>query len=297
MPCYTPLRGFLAKFVNPETGKRSVVFNPKDAFTDLPVFVACGRCIGCRLERSRQWAIRCVHEASMYEKNCFITLTYDDAHLPVNGSLVKRDFQLFMKRLRKRFGKGVRYYECGEYGENFSRPHYHACLFNFDFPDKVFWSCRNHVNLFVSAILKELWPFGYSTIGDVTFDSAAYVARYILKKYLGRNSDEYYKGRVPEYTTMSRRPGIGRLWFEKFKSDVFPHDFVVIRGGRKCKPPRYYDTIYDLTNHKSLVKIKSMNMVAAKHSPDNTPARLEVREEVKCQELSNLRRRYEVKSV
>ena len=118
----------------------------------------CGQCIGCRLERSRQWAIRCVHEASLWPDNCFVTLTFDDDNIISSGSLVKADFQKFMKRLRKRFGKGVRYFHCGEYGDLLGRPHHHACLFNFSFPDRYLWSSSGGVNLYRSPTLEELWP-------------------------------------------------------------------------------------------------------------------------------------------
>ena len=104
MACYYPLKGYRARAVNPKTGKRSIVFDSSLGFMDMPVEFACGQCIGCRIERSRQWAIRCVHEAQLYEANCFITLTYAPEHLPKNGSLVLEHFQKFMKRLRKRVG-------------------------------------------------------------------------------------------------------------------------------------------------------------------------------------------------
>ena len=148
----------------------------------------------------------------MWDRNCFVTLTYNDEHLPANGSLNKRDITLFLKRLRKRYGKGIRYYQCGEYGELLSRPHHHAILFNHDFEDKQLWSVRGGVRLYRSASLEQLWPYGYSTIGDVTFESAAYVARYVVKKITGEREGEHYRGKMPEFATMSRRPGIGRGW-------------------------------------------------------------------------------------
>ena len=171
----------------------------------------------------------------MYDENCFITLTYDDDNLHSGGSLVKADFQKFMKRLRKKFGSGVRYYHCGEYGEKNGRPHHHACLFNFRFPDceplDIAGRSSDLPPLYVSRSLLELWPFGLHTIGVVTFDSAAYVARYVMKKITGDKAASHYNGRLPEYTTMSRRPGIGRAWYDKFKSDCYPSDELVIRGG------------------------------------------------------------------
>ena len=151
--------------------------------------VPCGQCIGCRLERSRQWAIRCVHEASLHTDNCFITLTYSPDCLPSDGSLNHDDFQKFFKRLRKHIApKKIRYYMCGEYGEDLQqpsklgRPHFHACLFGLDFDDKQLYIVRDDVKLYTSATLEKIWGKGFVTIGDVTFESAAYVARYIAKK-------------------------------------------------------------------------------------------------------------------
>ncbi len=300
MPCYHPLTAYRSKNGrDPKTGKWPIVFNINDGYRDMEVKVPCGQCIGCRLEKSRQWAIRCIHEASLYDKNCFITLTFDDEHLDPNKSLNKRDFQLFMKRLRKRFGEGIRFFHCGEYGTLNKRPHHHACLFNFDFPDKKLWRVNNGVPLYRSAELERLWPYGYSTVGEVTFESAAYVARYVLKKVNGEKAfmhyaivdeetGEYFGQRQPEYTTMSRRPGIGRGWFEKYKGDVYPHDYVVIRKGIKCRPPQYYDRIYDLTDPEEFSIIKARRRYKARQNKDNTPERLRVKEAVKLSQISRL---------
>ena len=234
MTCYHPMEGYRGKEIT-KTGKRKIVFNANDALGTCSLFrvtLPCGQCIGCRLERSRQWAIRCVHEASLYDDNCFITLTYSDENLPPYGSLVKKDFQDFMKRLRKRFSN-VRYYHCGEYGSKTKRPHYHAILFNIDFPDKELLTINNDQRLYTSEILSKIWGKGICSIGSVTFESAAYVARYIMKKangddaelkYCHVDDDGVWNSIEPEYTTMSRRPGIGKEWFDKFKSDVYPND-------------------------------------------------------------------------
>ena len=140
MPCYSPLIAWRAKHINP-SGKTSLVFNQRDAAQpDDPVQLPCGQCIGCRLEKSRQWAMRIAHESSLYDQNCFLTLTFSDEHLPQNLSVSKRDLQLFMKRLRKHFApRKIRFFQCGEYGELNMRPHYHSILFNVDFPDKYLW--------------------------------------------------------------------------------------------------------------------------------------------------------------
>ncbi|AKI26868.1 replication protein VP4 [Gokushovirinae Bog1183_53] len=240
------------------------------------------------------WAVRCVHEASLYENNCFITLTFSSEYLDSKVSLVKSDFQLFMKRLRKKFGSGIRFYHCGEYGSQGDRPHHHALLFNFDFPDKVLWTVRKKIPLYRSEILEELWPYGFCVIGNVTFESAAYVARYIMKKQTGKDAKEHYNGRLPEYNTMSRRPGIARDWFEKFKTDVYPDDFLVIKNGIKCKPPRYYDKIYGLTNPDGFDIIKQRrDGKRALHASENTPERLSAREQVQLARLQSLKRGYE----
>jgi hypothetical protein len=293
MPCYCPLQGYRSKEINVETGKRPIVFNARDGYLDMPVDVPCGQCVGCRLERSRQWAIRCVHEASLYDRNCFITLTFAPEHLPKDNSLDVRHFQLFMKRLRKKFGDGVRFYHCGEYGENYGRPHYHALLFNCDFDDKVPFKEINGNMLYVSKTLSDLWPYGHSSIGEVTFDSAAYVARYVMKKVTGDAAAEHYSfidpetGEVlqkkPEYTTMSRRPGIGRGWYDKYHKEVYPHDSVIMNG-HQIKPPKFYDRQLEQIHNKEYVRIKRERVKKAKKYVDNnTSSRLRTR--MRLQEL------------
>jgi hypothetical protein len=275
MACFKPIEAWYSKEVNP-SGKRSLVFTAKyGEDPDRPIEIACGQCIGCRLERSRQWALRCMHEASLYEDNCFLTLTFNDESLSNREfpeSLDVRDFQLFMKRLRKRFGDGIRFFHCGEYGEKYSRPHYHACIFNFDFPDKELWRVdpKTGVRLYRSRELEKLWPYGYSSIGDVTFESAAYVARYITKKQTGQDSEKHYivvdeetgelvGYRKPEYITMSRRPGIGKEWFDKFKTDVYPSDSIHVNG-KKFRPPKYYDKLFQDSNPYEFDEIKEKRL-------------------------------------
>lgn len=275
------------------------MFNHKDGFIDLPVTVACGQCIGCRLERSRQWAIRCVHELQMHERASFITLTYTDANIPSGNTLHHPHFQRFLKRLRKKlYPHKIRYFMCGEYGSKYERPHYHACLYGWDFPDKELWQTRKGVQLYRSASLEKLWPFGYSTVGNVTFQSAAYVARYITKKITGPLAQAHYErldettGELfcikPEYTTSSRQPAIGGAWYEKFSTDVYPSDFVVLNG-KKMKPPRYYNGLYEITNPDEMLQIKKTRIhKAAKNAADTTPARLADREYCKQRQAEQL---------
>lgn len=207
----------------------------------------------------------------MHEHNSFITLTYSPDRQPAHGSLSLDDWQNFMKKLRHRVGK-VRFFMCGEYGENLEHsqngivghPHFHACLFGYDFPDRVLWNVRDGVRLYRSAQLEKLWPYGYSSIGDVTFESAAYVARYVMKKQLGADSDLFYnycdlesKEEVnlkPEFTTMSRRPGIGKTWFDKHKGDL-RKDFITLNGV-KMRPAKFYDAQFEKEEYHTYEKIK-----------------------------------------
>ena len=256
MPCFTPNQAWRT-----DTGE-VVFWRRHDVEQELSL--PCGHCEGCLLERSRQWAVRCMHEAQLWERNCFITLTYEKT--PYGNSLKHEDFQKFMKRFRRRC-KGynvykvkkkdgrvvdtypIRFYMAGEYGTRGGRPHYHACIFNYAFEDlKFFRSTNSGSNLYRSALLESLWPHGFSSVGDVTFESAAYVARYVMKKMdeekntIGEMVD-WETGEVvprdPEYNKMSLKPGIGANFIDKYKSDVWPHDYVVVNG-HKAKPPRYY---------------------------------------------------------
>lgn len=303
MACYRPLYGYKAQSPNP-SGKRNIVFNVSQGYRDMPVTLPCGSCIGCRLERSRQWAIRCLNEASLHSENSFITLTYSEENLPKYGSLQKEDFQKFMKRLRFEYAdKKIRYFHCGEYGENTYRPHYHACIFGHDFSDKQLWKTVRGNKYFRSDTLERLWPMGQSTIGEVTFESAAYVARYITKKITGPLAEMYYtqeneltgdiEQKLPEYVTMSRRPGIGKNWLEKYSKDIFPDDFIIVRG-KKMRPPKYYRSQYELADPKGYAEVRAANQVAAaKKSDNNTWDRLIVRETIQIEKFRRLKRSYE----
>lgn len=296
MACFHPLTAF--------RGPTGIVFNVMKSYRDVPSFkVPCGQCVGCRLERSRQWAIRCMHEAATHENNCFITLTYAPEHLPPNGSLHLPDFQRFMKRLRKKYGNGIRFYHCGEYGEKLNRPHYHALLFGHDFPDKKYFTQRNNLPVFTSDSLLKLWPYGIHEIGSVTFESAAYCARYIMKKITGAMASDHYSridpetGEVfylsPEYTTMSRRDGIGKAWFNAYHDEVYPSDEVIVNGS-PVRPPKYYDSQYELLYPDEFVKLKSKRVKTSRlFSDNNTKDRLSVREKVQLSKLKSLVRKLE----
>lgn len=304
MTCYHPLDAFQTE-KDPTTGKRKIYWNAKDVGGRFVTCIKlpCGQCIGCRIDRSKAWAVRCVHEKSLYKNNCFVTLTYNDENLPAYGSLDKRDFVLFMKRLRRNFSGAekvidddgresfpIRFFHCGEYGSKLSRPHHHVCLFNFRPEDLELWNIRKGVELYRSRSLELLWSKGFVTVGDVTVESAAYVARYITKKINGERATEHYTrisqetGEIyqlePEYITMSRRPGIGRNWFRRYPGDVFPKDFVTIKG-RKYRTPRYYDGIYDCMDPEGLETVKCERTRRMRdREQDRLPSRLRAMERV-----------------
>lgn len=255
MSCYEPLNAWRAYGQRTETGKAAIVFS-RPAGPAEAIKVPCGRCIGCRMDKSRDWALRCVHEAQLHDANCFATLTYAEGNVPEGGTLVKTDHQKFMKRLRKEYpARRIRYFMCGEYGSNNERPHYHFLLFGLDFVDKVVWSTSGDHTIWRSPTLEKLWPNGYAFLGDVTWESAAYVARYCLKKATGHDAYERYvkdldpdTGEVvmlePEYIAMSRRPGIGKKWFDRFKDDC-RKDFLT-HNGKLYKLPAYYGALMEI---------------------------------------------------
>lgn len=230
----------------------------------------------------------------MHDASCFLTLTYDDAHLPPDRSLHKDHLQKFLKRLRKKIDPiKARFYACGEYGENFARPHYHLCLFGYDFPDRVLASNRCDHKVYTSATLSDLWPFGFHYIGSLTFDSAAYVARYCTKKVTGKNAESYYQGKLPEFTLMSLKPGIGATWYDKFSSDIIPSDFMIVNG-RKMLPPKYFDRLSEKLHSSKFKRIKTKRKQRAyKNSDNSTLARLDVRMKIKNAQVKTLHRHFE----
>lgn len=243
------------------------------------------------------WATRIMFESQFHSSNSFITLTYNDNNLPDPPTLDYTHFQKFMKRLRKHFGP-LRFYMCGEYGDLNRRPHYHACIFGTDFPDRLLHSVLSSgYNLYRSKTLESLWPYGYSSICDLSFDSAAYVARYCLKKITGDLAEEHYKyihpatGEIsqltPEFAHMSLKPGIGSHWFDKYKKHS-SHDYVVING-RPCKPPRYYDKLLKRVDPDRLADFKETRQFDAyPRRLDNLPHRLAVKHEVQLAALRQL---------
>nr|QJB20918.1 MAG: replication initiator protein [Microvirus sp.] len=321
MVCYHPIHGY-------QCLDGRFTHNPRYAVS--PLTVPCGQCVGCRLRRSGEWAVRGTHEASLYLDNCFVTLTYDDKRLPAreswqlpaNVGLHYPDFQGFMYRLRERFGSGIRFIVAGEYGDKLGRPHFHAILFNFNFPDRRRWyraKCGAWVHR--SAILEELWPWGNSDIGTVTPQSIAYVSRYVMKKVTGSLAFDHYGTefhdsftgellrRQAEFARYSLKPGIGYDWFMKYHASVYPHDYIIFNG-KKVRPPRYYDKLYERMTGYSIKRefahgefdievfsdafeeLKQLRReTAEKFLDDCTPARLNAREQVALARASRLPRK------
>lgn len=297
MACHFPIEGFRgpAGRMVPTRGK---------SLAGVRLSVPCGRCAGCRLDKVAEWSTRIAHEASMHDDNIFVTLTYSDEFVPDNYSLNVRDYQLFMKRLRKELSPlKIRYYACGEYGEKFLRPHYHAIIFGWRPPDAMVWrkTAKGHI-YYRSEILENTWGLGHVEFGDVTSKNGAYVAGYALKKMRGSGDPEKYKRPspitgelvdvVPEFALMSSNPGIGSTWFEKYETDAFPSDFVIIDGQKRSVPRFYRNKLkgrFNDTNARpnALLPVDDAKLAADRkkefallHAENNTPARREVREEL-----------------
>ena len=291
MTCFAPKDAWWSVWPN-KSGAYGLIFHPPArGAAERYLQVPCGQCIGCRVDRSRDWAVRCYHEAQMHENNAFLTLTYNDESLPSNGSLRIRDYQLFMKKLREEVG-AVRFLHCGEYGGLLGRPHYHACLFGQDFSyDKEIWKIVDKTPLWRSSTLDKIWGLGYCSIGTLTFQSAAYTARYILKKMTGDGAKAHYAGKQPEYVTMSRRPGIGHTWYEKYgANEIWPDDYIVI-DNRKFKVPKYYDRMLEKEDpiRFDAMKLRRQEYGEA-HEEDRTPERLAARKEVFVNRINLLTR-------
>lgn len=313
MACYHPLKGFPIG-VNP-SGKTNYLITSYDAkyviksntdqylpcYDALPsdqyrkriesfIEIPCGHCIGCRLKYSSDWASRCMLELKDHEKACFLTLTYNDEHLPLPNQiidsdgvvtdspvhpLVKRDLQLFFKRLRKAFSEDkIRYFACGEYGGTSMRPHYHIILYGVDFSDdrKVKNVSKEGYIYYTSDILSKIWTYGFHIITDVTFDSCAYVARYVTKKLNGPAADIYTNYNFPsEFSVMSRRPGIGRSYYDENKEDIYENQEIFIstdKGGKRLRPPRYYDKLFDIEYPERMDDIKKIRLDLAKKNQE-----------------------------
>lgn len=269
MACYHPLDAW--RFPDPSSKSGFSLDFRADAPRYHPVgehvLIPCGKCLGCRVRKARDWAVRCYLESKLHERNCFLTLTYDDDHLPVDNSVHKRDLQLFLKRLRKElsyYGDTIRYFACGEYGARLHRPHYHILVFGCDFVyderlraynapvTRSFFRQVHSGSYYTSPIVTRSWDKGFHLIADLTPASCSYVARYVTKKL--RSKAEYGE-KEPEFTLMSRRPGIAHDWYEKFGKYVRDHDHVHF-GKVITRPPAYFDRLTELTDSEYYAILK-----------------------------------------
>ena len=280
-----------------------LTFNPLKALNSThPIDLPCGKCKGCRLERSRQWAIRMSHESKLYEHNCFITLTYNNESVPTNYSVDVRHWQLFMKKLRKSLPQKIRFFACGEYGDDNYRPHYHAIIFNHDFHDRIFFKHNKQGDpIYISETLTNLWSMGNCTTQDVTFKSCGYVARYVTKKIgVYTDSDHYFRispmdGKPyhvrPEFAVMSRRPGIGTGYVEKFKSDFYPSGYVVVAGKRQSPPDFYVKQLSEEEQHRlKLNRIEHRQTTREQRAHERSNWRRDTKAQVRDAKIKSLKR-------
>lgn len=238
MACYHPIE---AQQDEPGQVPR---FNIKRGTGNLAL--PCGKCIGCKSSYATQWANRCTHETTQWKNNCFLTLTYDDDHIPEDGALRPDHLQKFLRKLRKRArdptsaidrdrNYGLRFFGCGEYGEQEGRPHYHLLLFNCNFADRY----RVHSRLTESPLVGELWEYGSNRIGEATAAAANYIAQYSLKKQSRRNYISADGVDLPHpFLRMSVRPAIGLAWLDQYETDL--HQGYLVAKQHKQGIPRYY---------------------------------------------------------
>lgn len=308
MPCFHPLKGYAA---NPDLneGKRGFVRNRNQAYTDRLMTLPCGHCHGCRVDRTSEWAIRCMHEAQMHSDNCFLTLTYSPENLPAPPSVKKKEVQDFLLRLRTHLGHSIRYYACGEYGEKLTRPHYHMLAFGYDPPDKRFHKrSGSGAPIFVSDAMDKVWGLGHVWVGTVTQASAGYVARYVMKKITGDAAEQHYRwyddeGRrydlEPEFNMMSKgrgnTGGIGESWWRKYgMTDCHNQDFIVGMDGKERPVPRFYDKLLERENPAMMREIKTARRKRAElFAEHNTSRRHHDRELVLKSKTQRLKREYE----
>lgn len=301
--CDFPLKAFRSASERGPSGKPLLTFNPLKAINSTsPMEVPCNNCMGCKLERARQWSIRMMHEARFHPANSFLTLTYNDQNVPQSYGLQLRDLQLFMKKLRKFLEPTrIRFFACGEYGDLNGRPHYHAIIFGFDAADKKFLEySESGEAIYRSEALQQLWGLGNTSTQDVTHKSCSYVARYVTKKI--KSGDQFgaeryfrlspidgtYHSVRPEFAVMSRRPGIGRRFVDEFKSDFYPSGYLVLDGVKQA-PPKYY---VDQLSEKEQQRLKRQaRKLGLKNKPHTTTERRLARAAVRDARIQKLQRK------
>lgn len=316
MACYHPLKAIQipGETINHKPRYRIVpYYTETDNFIEIP----CGQCIGCRLKYSRMWADRCLAEATLHEQSYFVTLTYDNDHLPYNidketgeiskyPTLSKRDVQLFMKRLRKdyKYENKIRFFLAGEYGSQTARPHYHLIIFGLRLDDTILYKRTSlGFNLYNSEFINSIWGKGHVVIAEVTWETCAYTARYIMKKQTGTSSEKYKTlNIIPEFTLMSRKPGIAKEFYEQNKLDFLRYggtDISTPKGGRKIHNTKYFDKFLELEypeeKEQKKILVKEQMEVIKQSKMEKTSLSylemLEVQEEVKKKRMAFLPRK------
>lgn len=287
MPCFCPIDVWPA--APPATG---LVFSATRSYAGAKASqIPCGKCMGCRISRKEEWKNRLLLEGSMHECSSFVTLTYAPEFLPTNYSLSRRHLQTWLKRLRFVLDPlRIRFFAVGEYGDTNFRPHYHAIIFGYDFPDRYLWRMGKHnMPLYRSELLERTWNLGHAEIGTFGAMAAGYVSGYTIKKMGGEYGAEHYRrmnpdtGEIhqvePEFSLMSRRPGIGRAWFDANARDAFPSDYLIV-DGKKRQVPRYFKRLLDAQNEKMSSEVNAKRKAAGrKPSRDRTEEGLRRREE------------------
>lgn len=269
MPCYHPQAAWQSRELA-STRRFGVTFRFADAWKDRPINLPCGKCIGCRIRRANEWGTRCMNELRGWPgPSAFITLTYDNDHLPPGGTLEKQDLQRFWKRLRKH-GHTVRYFACGEYGEETDRPHYHAVVFGYWPSHRVQHPSKRAVPMFRSRELEQLWPAGQSYFSAVTRENATYVAKYTLGKYDDKGQLKDFGSRQPPFLTMSTHPGIGANYAREHARALIRHDGVRLKGGRLAALPRYYEKVIARQDPESISGLKTRRRELAHERNDLT---------------------------
>lgn len=338
MPCYHPLKAFpvgltaagktqykIVPYGVHHLEQRNGTLVPIDSDFVSPyaervildfVTVPCGHCVGCRLDYSRQWANRCMLELEYHDSAFFITLTYDDDHVPRSWyadpetgeafeslTLRKKDFQDFMKRLRYYFPDDhIRFFAAGEYGSNTFRPHYHAIVFGLHLTDlQLFRQSPDGFNYYSSPTLCKVWPFGFVAIANVSWDTCAYTARYVMKKLTGPEAEFYEDHNIePPFTLMSRKPGIAKQWYDDHP-DLYDYEYINIStptGGKKFRPPKYFDKLFDVDCPEKSAELKAIRRRMAEEAQKAKMQRtdlsfieyLAVEEEAKLNSVKKLER-------
>lgn len=272
MACSSPLKGFVVG--KTESGKDKLrICSFHTAYVESGFkriydykLIPCGRCVGCKLNYAREWSIRCCLEASFYDSNYFLTLTYDDNNNPHN--LIKDDLRNFIKKLRtylSRAGKPeIRFFACGEYGSQTLRPHFHLIVFNLVLDDlKYLKRSKTGYDLYESKFLTNIWSKGFVQVGECTIKTASYVARYCLKGINHSDISDY--GFNKEFVLMSRRPGIGYGYFDLYKNNIYDTDKIYFSFGdfNSCSPPKYFDNLMSNLDPEIISQIKDIRRFKA----------------------------------